>query len=90
MIEENPKLGQQVDERLPYTLAEIIWICRNEMPVNVEDVLARRTRALFLNARASAVMAPGVAKIMAEEYGHDNSWVEGQVESYNQLVKNYL
>jgi glycerol-3-phosphate dehydrogenase len=90
MIEENPKLGKQVDERLPYTLAEIIWICRNEMPVNVEDVLARRTRALFLNARASAVMAPGVAKIMAEEYGHDSSWVEGQVESYNQLVKNYL
>ncbi len=90
MITEKPELGQQLDKRLPYTRAEITWICRNEMPVNAEDILARRTRALFLNASASADMAPEVAQIMASEYGHGPEWVENQVESYRQLVRNYL
>ncbi len=90
MTDEMPDLGQSLDDRLPYTKAEIIWICRNEMPVNIEDILARRTRALFLNARASADMAPQVAEIMSREFGHEPEWVENQVESYRQLVKNYL
>ncbi|HKK42052.1 MAG TPA: glycerol-3-phosphate dehydrogenase/oxidase [Bacteroidales bacterium] len=90
MIAEKPELGQQLDDRLPYTGAEITWICRNEMPVNAEDILARRTRALFLNARASADMAPAVAQIMADEFGHEPEWIEKQVESYRQLVRNYL
>ena len=90
MMSEKPDLGQKLDERLPYTKAEIIWICRNEMPVNIEDVLARRTRALFLNARASADIAPHVAEIMTEEFGHEPGWAESQVESYRKLVRNYL
>ena len=57
MIADSPGLGTPIDIRLPYTRAEIIWICRNEMPVTIEDILARRTRALFLNARASADIA---------------------------------
>ncbi len=36
---------------LPYTGAEVVWAVRAEMAQTVEDVLARRTRALFLNAR---------------------------------------
>ena len=60
------------------------------MPYNVEDILARRTRALFLNARVSAEIAPEVAEIMANELGYDKEWINKQVESYNQLVKNYI
>jgi glycerol-3-phosphate dehydrogenase len=90
MISENPASGEPIDARLPYTRAEILWICRNEMPIRVEDVLARRTRALFLNARASAEIVPEVAGLMAKEFGLDQNWKEEQVESYNELVKNYL
>jgi glycerol-3-phosphate dehydrogenase len=90
MISEKPALGLPLDPRLPYTKAEIIWICRNEMPFNLEDILARRTRSLFLNARASADIAPEVAGLMAIELGHDSKWETNQVESYNQLVKNYI
>jgi glycerol-3-phosphate dehydrogenase len=90
MIIEKPELGIPVDPRLPYTRAEIIWICRNEMPFTVEDLLARRTRALFLNARASSEMAEVVAGLMAEELGYDIKWQKEQIESYNQLVKNYI
>jgi glycerol-3-phosphate dehydrogenase len=90
IISEKPELGIPVDERLPYTKAEIIWICRNEMPVNIEDVLARRTRSLFLNARASADIAPQVADIMATEFGFDDKWKSDQIKSYNQLIGNYI
>lgn len=90
MIHENPGLGLPINPALPYTRAEIIWICRNEMPLNIEDILARRTRALFLNAKVSAEMAPEVAALMAEELGFDLKWQETQVDSYRQLVKNYI
>jgi glycerol-3-phosphate dehydrogenase len=90
IILENPESGKPVDVRLPYTYAEIIWICRNEMPLSIEDILARRTRSLFLNARASADIAPKVADLMANEFGYDQKWKEEQLESYNDLVKNYI
>ncbi len=90
IITAKPELGIAIDQRLPYTRAEIIWICRNEMPVGIEDILARRTRSLFLNARVSAEIAPEVAEIMAKELGYDSNWIIEQVESYNQLVKNYV
>lgn len=89
MIAGNPALGTPLDPRLPYTRAEIIWICRNEMPFNVEDILARRTRSLLLNARASADIAPEVGRLMAEEFGNDMKWQTEQIQTYNQLVKNY-
>jgi glycerol-3-phosphate dehydrogenase len=90
MLSENPDQGTPLDTRLPYTKAEIIWICRNEMPFRLEDILARRTRSLFLNARASAEIAPKVAELMAKEFGYDQNWRDEQIESYNELVKNYI
>jgi glycerol-3-phosphate dehydrogenase len=81
---------QILHPRLPYTKAEIIWICRNEMPRKLEDVLARRTRALLLDARASIEMAPEVAAIMARELEFENDWIEEQVDEYNKLAENYL
>lgn len=90
LINGNPALGLPVHPELPYTRAEMIWICRNEMPVNIEDMLARRTRSLLLNARASAEMADEVASLMAREFGFGTEWQNQQVESYNQLVKNYI
>ena len=90
MISEDPGLGMPVDSRLPYTRAEILWICRNEMPLSIEDILARRTRSLFLNAKASGEMASDVADMMADEFGYDQKWKSDQVDSYNALAKNYL
>jgi glycerol-3-phosphate dehydrogenase len=90
LIREVPGSGMLIDCRLPYNKAEIIWICRNEMPVTLEDVLARRTRALLLNASASSKIAPEVASIMAKELGYDMNWQKKQIESYNKLVENYI
>jgi len=90
MISENPSLGKPMHPRLPYTRAEMIWICNHEMPRKLEDVLARRTRALLLDATASREIAPEVAGIMAKELGFDEEWEKKEVDEYNLLVEKYL
>jgi glycerol-3-phosphate dehydrogenase len=90
IIIDRPDLGDPVDPKLPYTRAEIIWICRNEMPHTLEDVLARRTRALILDAKASLDMAPETARLMAEELGFDKFWQGKQLDDYKRFILNYL
>ena len=55
----SPGGDAQLDAALPYVEAEVVWAVREEMARTVEDVLARRTRALLLDARASLRAAPG-------------------------------
>ena len=57
---------------------------------NIEDVLARRTRALFLDARESRRIAPRVARVMAITLGKDDKWVTEQLEAFNKLSSAYI
>jgi glycerol-3-phosphate dehydrogenase len=68
----------------------VIWAVREEMARTLEDVLARRTRALFLNARAALAMAPRVAELMAGELGQDIRWQARQVDEFGKLAQGYL
>jgi glycerol-3-phosphate dehydrogenase len=76
--------------RLPYREVEVVWAARHEMARTVEDVLARRTRALLLDARASVECAPRVAELLAVELKRDARWRTAQVEQYQALARNYL
>jgi glycerol-3-phosphate dehydrogenase len=60
------------------------------MARTLEDVLSRRTRALFLDAHAALEIAPRVAALMAEELGKPASWEQQQVQEFSRLAKNYL
>jgi len=90
LINETPELGEKLHENLPFLKGEVLWAVRHEMARTVEDVLARRVRALFLDARASIDMANDVAVIVAKELGYDNQWIKKQVEEYSTLAKSYL
>jgi glycerol-3-phosphate dehydrogenase len=90
ILAEDPSAGLLIHKDLPYTKAEISWICRYEMPVNLDDVLSRRTRATLLNAWASAESAPEVARIIAETQGLDSTWQSSQIKAYNDLIFKYL
>jgi glycerol-3-phosphate dehydrogenase len=90
IISANPELDERLDERLPYKKVEVIWGAREEMARTVEDILARRTRALLLDAAASIAMAPTVAWLMAEELGYDEEWEKKQIEEYTELAQGYL
>ena len=60
------------------------------MARTIEDVLARRSRCLLLNAQASIEAAPEVAKMMAREMDQDDSWIAEQIEAYTDLASGYL
>ena len=74
----------------PYTAAEVVWAAREEMARTVEDVLARRTRALFLNARAAIAMAPRVAALLAREQRRDAAWQASEVERFAAVAAGYV
>jgi len=88
-LAKDPALGMQLHPALPYLAAEVVWAARNEMARTVEDALARRTRALFLNAKAAIAMAEPVAKLLAAELGRDEAWVAAQVKEFRALAEQY-
>jgi glycerol-3-phosphate dehydrogenase len=90
VLEENPEYNQLLHPDLPYLKGEVIWAVRMEAAITVEDVLARRTRALLLDARASMAMAPTVARLMAAELGRDAAWIEQETTEYCRLASHYL
>jgi glycerol-3-phosphate dehydrogenase len=84
------RLAQRLHPALPYIAAEVIWGVREEMARTLDDMLSRRTRALFLNARAAIEMAPAVAALMAAELGQGQDWIEQQLREFNALAEKYL
>lgn len=87
---ENPDLDHPLHPKFSFTAAEVVWAVRHEMARTVDDVLARRLRILFLNARAAMELAPTVATIMANEMDRDKNWIDGQVKDFQNIAKNYL
>ena len=88
--EEDSNLNEFLHPALPFRRREIVWAARHEMARTIEDVLARRTRALFLDAKASMQAAPIAAEIMARELGRDAEWEQNQVSAYRRLAEQYL
>jgi glycerol-3-phosphate dehydrogenase len=77
-------------ERLAVGQAEVRWAVRQEMARTLEDVLARRTRGLFLDARASLEIAPRAAACLAEELRRDATWADAQLKAFQSLAARYL
>lgn len=89
LINESPEFEKKLHPNFPYVAGEVIWSVRNEMARTVEDVLARRVKILFLDAKAAIEIAPKVAEIMTLELGCDKEWKSKQVKSFITLAENY-
>lgn len=85
-----PELKEKLHPNYDYTLAEVVWAIRNEMATTVEDVLARRVRLLFLDARASIECSNKVAHLLADELGHDEIWIQNQLANFKNVANGFL
>jgi glycerol-3-phosphate dehydrogenase len=85
-----PELDRQLHPALRIQAVQVIWAVRHEMARTVDDVLSRRTRALFLDAKAAVAMAPAVAKLMAAELRRDQRWETEQVAEFTAMAQSYL
>jgi glycerol-3-phosphate dehydrogenase len=89
LLSSDPRLGEPIHPRLDARAGEVIWAVRQEMARTVDDVLARRTRSLILDARAAAEAAPGVAGLMADELGQSQTWARSQATAFQELAAEY-
>lgn len=90
LIDEDPSLAKAIHPKLPYTCAEIVWAVKHEMAMKLEDVLARRTRALLLDAKASLEAAPRAVNFLAKELNYSAAQTQQELKEYATLAANYI
>lgn len=90
LLAERIEWKEKLHPRLPYLRGQAVWAARKEMARTVEDVLARRTRALILDARAAREAAPLVAALLAAEFGKGKDWEQAQVDDFDRLARGYM
>lgn len=90
VLRAHPGGERRLHPRLRAREGEIRWAVEEEMARTIEDFLARRTRSLMLDARASIEAAPRTAELMAEFLGYDEAWAREQVKTYTDLAAGYL
>lgn len=88
--ENEPELKEKLHPDYHYTMAEVAWSIRNEMARSIDDVLARRVRLLFLDARAAIACSGKVANLLAKELNHDKTWKENQIAVFKTLANGFL
>ena len=81
--------NQKLHPSLNYTKGSLIWAIRKEMARTLEDLLARRTRCLFLNAQASLDIAYETVTLLATELKKTEEWKKEQLHAFTALQKNY-
>ena len=86
LLTREPALAAPIHPRLPTREADVVRAVRSELARTVDDVLARRTRDLVLDARAALEAAPRVAALLAEELGHDERWARAEVEAFSEIA----
>ena len=83
----NSALAERIVPDLPYIMAEVVYACRYEMVVALEDVLVRRLHINFEDWGHGVEVAPAVAGRMARELGWDEAEAARQVADYRRSGK---
>nr|WP_321222229.1 glycerol-3-phosphate dehydrogenase/oxidase [uncultured Psychroserpens sp.] len=90
LIKEQPNLSERLHERLQFTKAEVVFAVRHEMARTIEDVLARRVRVLFLDAKAAIEIAPIVGEIIRGELNQTDDWRAQQISKFIEIADQYV
>lgn len=83
-------LSEKIHKNYPFTKAEVLYSIKYEMATSIEDILARRNRLLFLDAKASIEAAPEVASIFEKYFKKDRNWIINQINIFENFAIKYL
>lgn len=86
LVAADPMLARRLAPDLPNIAAEVVWACRSEMAVSVEDVLARRTHLAIEDRSRGADAAETVAELMARELGWADGERQRQIDAYRRFA----
>lgn len=90
LIEKRPELKEKIHPDYPIIKGQVVWAIHNEDAKTLEDFLARRSRLLFLDSKASIECAKGVAEIFKQELNLSDEWKQEEVLRFTKLAKQYL
>ncbi len=85
-----PGLADKLHPDLPYCKADVIHAIRNEMARTLDDLLARRTRMLHLNASLAIQLSSSLAEMLRAELGKSENWRDQQIDSFLAIARNYM
>jgi glycerol-3-phosphate dehydrogenase len=86
---ENTGFAEKLSPNYGYTVANVVFAVRNELANKVEDVLGRRFRLLFLDAKTAVNVSRKVAEIMAKELGKSQDWIDQEVSDFAKVASVY-
>lgn len=89
LVLSDVSLKEQIHPDYTITKAQVVFAVKYEWAQTLEDVLARRTRLLFLDAKAALEAAPVVAKLIAQELERDSVWIDQELARFSDLVNRY-
>ena len=90
LIEKRPELKEKIHPDYPIIKGQVVWAIHDEDAKTIEDFLARRSRLLFLDAKASIVSADGVAEIFKQELNLSDEWKKEEILRFTKVAKQYL
>lgn len=90
IVTENPEMNQLIHENFDFIKAEIIYAIRHQMAMSLEDILARRIRLLYFNAKVAIQVAPEVARIMSKEMNKNAEWALKEINNFTVLASQYI
>ena len=88
--ESEQELKEKLHPDHEFTMAEVVWAIRYEMARTVDDILARRVRLLFLDARAAIEVSEKTARVIAKELEHDEAWINTEIANFRQIANGFL
>jgi glycerol-3-phosphate dehydrogenase len=83
------KPGSAIHERIELNEAEIAQAVLEEMAVTIEDVLARRSRILFLDSAAAVECISAVRNVLQNELSYSDEELNIQEKNFKQLAQQY-
>jgi glycerol-3-phosphate dehydrogenase len=90
ILQNDISLKELVHPNYPFTKASLVYAVKYEMAMGIEDILARRMRLLFLDAKLAIALAPMVASIIAPYVQKDKNWEAAEVEGFTKLAGQYI
>ena len=90
MVETDPTLGQRVIPDLPFIRAEIVYACRAEMAMRLDDAIARRVRIELEASDRGVDVATEMARLMAGELGWTPDQTQAEADSYITAIRGSL
>ena len=88
-ISSDHKANESLSKKINITKNQILWGIKNEMALSLEDILARRTRCLFLDVFETEKLIDDVLDIMADVLNKNQKWKTQEKLSFLSLTKKY-